>query len=321
MTRKVQPLFGREHQGSRNHRTLRWLPSVCAVVLVTIAAPAVAQDTPGAPFTPHISENAEQLAKILGISQLVNDARRMHSETPCGSAVTVDELSMRQDIVETLLAAAFQVDGILAELDNERAHLSELSSILQARRDRSVNLANAANLVTGTGVGIAVNAMQFSSSTANFGNGLGVGSGIASTVLSIVGIRFQRGPQHSVGRIPNMLAPLFGRPAALHSYYPQEVLEYLRSVPPSESPGRGSRLDQLMAEWRQAGRVGPSGSAKTDQQITRLTSSLDEKTKLSIDDISDRIAMLGDVTGRVALMKRDLADLMLSVRAVRKCGP
>ena len=53
--------------------------------------------------------------------------------------------------------------------------------------------------------------------------------------------------------------------------------------------------------------MGPAGSAKTDRQITRLTSSLDTKTKLSIYDISDRIAMLGDVTGRVALMKRDMA--------------
>src|ERR1700730_17655470 len=44
-----------------------------------------------------------------------------------------------------------------------------------------------------------------------------------------------------------------------------------------------------------------SGTAwlqKTDQQITRLTSSLDDKTKFSIDDMSNRIAMLADMTGR-----------------------
>ena len=321
MTWKTQQQFDQEYKGLHYREKMKWLPSLCAVVLMVIVPSMLAQNTRDSVPNTQISENAEQIAKILGISQLVSDARRMHSQAPCGSAATVEELSARQDILETLLAAAFEVDGVLAELDNERAHLSELSSILQARRDRGVNLANAANLVTGTGVGIAVNALQFSNSTANFGNGLGVGSGIASTVLSIVGIHLQRGPQRSVGRIPNMLAPLFGRPAALQSYYPQEVLEYMGSVPPGANPGSGSRLDQLMAEWRQAGRVGPAGSAKTDQQIMRLTSSLDTKTKLSIDDISDRIAMLGDVTGRVALMKRDLADLMLSVRTARKCAP
>jgi hypothetical protein len=59
---------------------------------------------------------------------------------------------------------------------------------------------------------------------------------------------------------------------------------------------------------RDAGRVGQSGNAKNDQKNARLTSSLHEKTRLSIDDLSDRVAMLGDVTGRVGLMKRDFGD-------------
>ncbi len=300
-----------------NTKTLRWLLLYCAVVLKTIVPSALAQNNP------HASENAEQMAKILGISQLISNARLMHTQTPCESAATVEELSMRQDILETVVATSFEVDGVLAELNNERANLSELSTVLQARRDRAVNLTNIAGLITGTGLGVAVNAMQFSSSTANVGNSLGVGSGIGSTVLSIIGIRQQRGPQRSVGRIPNMLAPLFARQPALNSYYPQEILEYLRSVPPGEGIDSGSRLDQLMAEWRQVGRLGPGppGSAETDQKITRLTSSLDDKTKLSIDDLSDRMAMLADVSGRVALMKRDLAVLMLSVRAERRCAP
>jgi hypothetical protein len=77
-------------------------------------------------------------------------------------------------------------------VQHERAQLYEISSLLQARRDRAVNLSNVANLITGTGLGIAVTGLQFSSSTANFGNGLGVGSGIGATVLSVVGIRLQR---------------------------------------------------------------------------------------------------------------------------------
>ena len=54
-----------------------------------------------------------------------------------------------------------------------------------------------------------------------------------------------------------------------------------------------------MAEWKQAGRVGQPGNAKNDQKIARLTSSLHVKARLSIEDLSDRMAMLGYVTGRV----------------------
>lgn len=264
MTWKNQPQFGQEYEGLRNHQTLKWLQCLYALVLITIAPSLRAQNTPDSSPTAQTLENGEQVAKILGISQLVSDARRMHTQTPCGSPATVEELSMRQDILETLVATAFEVDGVLAELDNERAHLSELSSILQARRDRGVNLTNVANLVTGTGVGIAVNALQFSSSTANFGNGLGVGSGIASTVLSIVGIRLQRGPQRAVGRIPNMLAPLFGRPAALSSYYPQEVVEYLRAAPSGEEAGRGST-----SSWPSGERRGELGRLVRQRPISR----------------------------------------------------
>jgi hypothetical protein len=69
---------------------------------------------------------------------------------------------MRQAILEGTMVASFQVDGVLAEISNEHAHLFELGALLQARRDRAVNLANVANLITGTGLGIAVNALQFS---------------------------------------------------------------------------------------------------------------------------------------------------------------
>jgi hypothetical protein len=278
------------------------------VLLVPFAFPQSAPDPAPRAANPQATANAEQVANILGISQLVSRTRSLHAQTPCEASPTLPEFALRQDILETVTAASLEVDGVLAALESERARRSELSAALQARRDRAVNLTNVAGLITGSGLGIAVNAMQFSSSTANLGNGLGVGSGIASTVLSIIGIRQQHGPQRSVGRIPNMLAPLFARPAELNSNYPETVLAYLRSIPPGEPADAGSRLDQLMAEWKEAGRVGQSSNAKNDQKIARLTSSLYEKTRLSIDDLSDRMAMLGDVTGRVGLMKRDLGE-------------
>jgi hypothetical protein len=244
----------------------------------------------------------------------------MRSQAPCGSLPTSEELATRQEILERATAASFEVDGVLAELNNEHARLFEMSSRLQGRRDRAVNLANIANLVTGTGLGIAVNAMQFSNSTANAGDGLGVASGVASTVLSIVGLHLQHGPQGSVGRVPNMLAPLFGRQAGLNSYYPQPVLTYLHSVPPGESPTNGSRLDQLMEGWTVDGRIGAPGSKNSEQQVARLTSGTGDNVRVSIDDLSDRMAMLSDVAGEVTLMKRDLADLLLSVLANKKCA-
>jgi hypothetical protein len=291
-------------------------------LVVLLAISVLGQNTPApAPeaSSPHATEHAEQVARILGISERMGNLRAEQARTACGSVPTIEELSMRQEISETIMAASLDVDGVLAEIDNESAHLMELRDALEARRNSAVNTANAASLVTGSGVGVAVNAMQLSNSTADIGDVIGVGSGIASTALSIVGIRRQRGSRASVGRVPNMLAPLFGRPAVLNAYYPPSVLDYLRSVPPGQSPSSGSRLDQLTAEWRQAGQLGPPAGAKNKEKLVLLTSSMNPNVKVTIDDLNDRIAMLSDVRGRVALMKRDLAELLMSLRAQRPC--
>jgi hypothetical protein len=292
----------------------------CLAALFAIAPWAIAQSASNEPSRQNYPEvNTEQIANILGISDIVHSAKTLRAQAPCHAAPTIDELAMRQEILERVTVSSLEVDGVLAELNNEQARLSELSSALQSRRDHSLNLVNVANLVTGTGVGIGVNALQFSSSTANIGNSLGVGSGVASTVLSIIGIRRQRGPLAAVGRVPNMLAPLFRRDAKLNSYYPPIVLTYLHSAPAGQSKDSGSRLDRLMTQWSQTGRTEPAGSSKSIKKITKLTSSSDDKVALSIDDISDRTAMLSDVAGEVALTKRDLAGLMVSIRAASKC--
>jgi hypothetical protein len=75
-----------------------------------------------------------------------------------------------------------------------------------------------------------------------------------------------------------------------------------------------------MKQWTETGRTEATGSSRASKKVTKLTSSSDDKVALSIDDISDRTAMLSDVAGEVALTKRDLAGLMVSIRAASKCG-
>jgi hypothetical protein len=294
------------------------------VAVASVANPgAVAQTQPAAAVSSacaagdpciQVSPHAEQVAGILGITPQVEQALAMRASRPAGAAMTLEELSRRQEISEAILAASFDADGVLAEIAEEQARIAEVGAFLQARRDRGVNLASLASLVTGSGVGIAVNALQFSSSTADIGNGIGVGSGVASTALSLVGIRLQRGPKRPIGSAPNMLAVPLGRPPALSSDYPEDVLAYLNSVPPGEAPERGTRLQQLLHEWVALGRLDPLDTPKGQKEVDLMTSSLDPKHKLRIDDLTNRAMMLADVAGRVSLMKRDLAELMRALR-------
>jgi hypothetical protein len=165
---------------------------------------------------------------------------------------------VRQQITEAVVAASLDVDSLLAEVANEHGRLMEVRSVLEARRDRAVSLASTANLIVGTGVGIAVNALQFKDSTAVVGDAIGIGSGVASTILSAIGIRVQNGPQHALAHSPNMLAVLFGREPVLHSQYPEAVLAYLNSIPQGQASSQGTRLEQLRQERPRAGSLGPA---------------------------------------------------------------
>ena len=227
--------------------------------------------------------------------------------------MSLEELGLRQEISERVMAVSLDVDGVLAEISQEQARINEVSTSLQGRRDKGVNLASLASLVTGSGVGVAVNALQFSNSTANVGNGIGVGSGVASTVLSLIGIRLQRGPASPIGSAPNMLAVPLGRNPVLYSDYPDHVLAYLNRVPPGENQERGTRLEQLMHEWTMLGRLDPPTTPKGKKEVDLMTSSQNARLKLRIDDLGNRAIMLADVAGRVSLMKRDLAELMRSL--------
>jgi hypothetical protein len=241
--------------------------------------------------------SARQTAQIFGIDRKIQRVRELQAERGANTSLTEEERSLRLGLLESLQMAILDIDGVLGEISNERNQLGDLRASLQLRRDKSVGRFTTAALLTGSGVGIAINATQYSSFSSRTNN------------VSIMAAKRQKGPNGSVGDVPNMLAPLLGGAPVLNTYYPPAVLQYLQSVPPDDLT-HGTRLDQLKQSWIKSGRL-DSSSAKTEQQTTAIaTSSQNPDVKVSIDDLTNRMAMLGDVEGRVYLMKRDLSVLM-----------
>ncbi len=288
------------------------------LAILVITQSALAQSDAVAPVSglqASATANSRQTAQILGLDSKMRKLRALQSQRLSNSSATLEEISLRQELLESVQASFLEVDSVIAELTNEQSELGTLRTSLQSRRDKTVSRLTSAALITGSGLGVAVSATQFttlSNTTQNVGNGIGIGSGAASTILSVLAARRQRGPNGSVADTPNMLAPLLGGTPVLNTYYPPAILQYLQSVPVGQDPGQGTRLQQLMAGWDKAGRLSAADSEKRRQKVAVLTSSGNSNVKVSIDDLTDRMAMLGDLRGRVSLMKRDLAVLMRS---------
>jgi len=226
-------------------------------------------------------------------------------------------LVIRQEISEKVLTASLDVDSVNAIIDTEIEQLRSIRSDLQSQRDKAQNIINVASLVTGGALGVVNTALQFKSSTANLGNGIGVAGGAATVVLSIVGISKQKGGKRVLADSPRMLARFFGRqpgaPESIKSVYPAAIWSYLNSPTSSEST-MVTRKEQLIAKWKTEGRIKQDGSPSGERQIEAMSSNISQMRRLNIDELSDRVAMLLDVRASVSLMKRDLAELMRSMQ-------
>jgi len=300
---------------SVTHRR-KWHFIVLLPVAMSMALMLSGQETqPTSPRSsaPVLTPDAEDAANILGLHESIARLFLLQSSRSCSEVPRLDELQARQELAQRIETVAMDLDGALGEIASEQSKLSNLRSGLQARRDRTQGYLNAASLITGSGIGIAVNATQLKDSSAIAGDILGIASGAASTVLSIVAINKQNGPSKSVGNIPNMLGPLFDREPVLHTYYPPEVMSYLQASAKTDLPNTDSRLAQLKASWIDAGEISGSGDPKSSHVLDKLATSGHQDVKLTISDLTDRIGMLGDVAGRISLMKRDMAALMRAI--------
>lgn len=278
------------------------------VLLVTIASFRIANSqTPAASQIPSLDANAWQVAHLMNLDSDLQLLAALRAHRSSDSPPSMEELTIRQQILETVQVCTLQVDGVIAEIAKEQSEISAVRTVLQDRRDRKVNHLTTAALVVGSGLGVGASATQFtglSNTTQNVGDGIAVGSGAVSILLSILASRAQSGPKGRVRNTPNMLAPLLGEVPVLMTSYPPFVLQFFQSAPAGESQ---SRLGQLMNQWNDTGLLTSRDSGERWRKITVLTATSNSGVRVSIGDLTDRIAMLEDVRGRVSLIKRDLA--------------
>jgi hypothetical protein len=185
-------------------------------------------------------------------------------------AISLEELSLRQQITEAVVVASFDVDDVLNQIDYERAQLIELRDILRSNRDRAVGTTSVATLAIGTGLGVVSGVLQFSDTTKGAGNIIGFAAGGLSTLLSFHSIRQQHGGKRPAWVLPNMLLPFFEVSQEQHGRYSNAIWAYLNSPPPGGA-SQASRRERMMGEWLGAGRFGPLDSPQSKAKIALLT--------------------------------------------------
>jgi len=239
----------------------------CALLPLIVPAACLAQETDRFKLSPP----ALQAARIIGVEPLLTRLSSLTAAKELGATgMSLEELSLHQQITEAVVVASLNVDSAVDQIDIERAQIVELQSILLARRQRAIGTTNLATLALSTGLGALSGVLQFSDTTKGAGNAIGFAAGGLSTLLSFHSLRQQHSESRPGWVLPNMLEPFFSETQE-HSDYPADTWAYLNS-PPEGAPSQVSRREQLLAQWRRAGRFPPLDSPQSKPKIGLLTS-------------------------------------------------
>jgi len=273
---------------------------VLVLTLVTAISAQSADSSDGIP--PRVLRTAQ----LIGVRPQLEELAHLRA-TPDHNEMR--EVQLVQSLQGMVIASTLDVDSVNARIDFETARLQEVQSYLSARRDQRVNLLNVGNLVIGSGVGAVGSGLQLISSAQHAGNVVSTSAGFGGTILSIIGLRQQKGRLRAPGYTPAMLAKLLGSAPPDSSEYPTDVWAYLTTPDPALPRGTTGQ-QHLISEWVDFGHLKEKPDAKT---VAALTSTGKDGPPLGIDVIGDRTAMLADVRAHVGALLVDLAELMTFV--------
>lgn len=266
-----------------------------------------------------ISSGALQLAKDLKIvpqMARLEEMKKTKTFVPGEPSYSLEVLSVRQDLSESLLSAMLQARRVISELDRQISGYDAVARVLEEKRDDAIQKNTALNfstsgVLTSTQGGLSIGTpARFQ----NAGNALAAIAGGLLIGISAYGLKIQDGGKRNEQRNPNMLAPIFGLIPVQATKYPPLVWNYLNDYEPGQ---KRNRRQQLLERWLTVHYIEPFDKPTSHHHLSQLAGTTDLHKEITIDLLRDRIPMLEDVRNTVASMFEYLDELNTFVREPR----
>ncbi|HKN85603.1 MAG TPA: hypothetical protein VJV04_01965 [Nitrospiraceae bacterium] len=254
-----------------------------------------------------LSPIARQTAVTIRVLGLLKRIPRLEQEARAEPDTLWRLLWTRQQIVDRISLAAFDVSSTVAEIDCEESradHVADgLQEVRQDRQERGLFLALIGGALIGVVAGSLSLAAQATASAANaiLGGALSVGLGGAATVFL--------GGEHDFFHPRNHLRDLRNSPEQ-SMLFPASVWRYLNG-PSRILPGETVR-EALLTYWGEDGRLGEPGSTTEQRRSTLL---FGDGGTYTITELRIRAEMLDHVKSEVLRMGQDLNQLLYEVLA------
>lgn len=216
---------------------------------------------------------------------------------------------LRQKIRETILESYFDAASVQAEADRELGSLEALRETLLARRDRSIELNNASNFIASGTLGTVGAVLGFSSTAAPFpGNLNQMLSGVVNAGMSTYALKQSAGGKTRGEGNPTVIAELFGRPTDDRTTYPESVWRFMHGSSP-DHPEK-TRVEILEEHWIMRNHLERHGSRREQLKLDLVSGVAGPRKYMTLDDLSDQISMISDISAVALLMTHHLRDLL-----------
>jgi len=272
----------------------------------------------GVGLTADAQEVAQQLDLYGQIARIDGLKKRLASQ---GSATTnLDAISARQDLFEArqqitraIVGANLEVDYVLSATAGERNQYQQIIGKLQDRENKGIFIntvvAQTVNGVMWSMSGI-FSMIAIDHAQASNPDGIcSIAAGAIPSLMALYTLYQMRGPKSRMPDHPNMIAPLLSGQSTPDGYYPEHVLKFLNTVAPGKSD-RKTRREELIKGWVESKYINGDGAVPSDKKAQAMSGTIEQRRKLSIALLQDRLSMINDIETEVVKMKRGLLELM-----------
>jgi hypothetical protein len=251
-------------------------------------------------LTPSTKELADQLEILPFLDEL-------HGKN--GEITAERKALLRQKVLETILESYFDAASVQAEAEREESRLQALRQTLVSRRDKQVEINNATNFIAAGTLNTIGSVLGFTNRIPPFpGNFNQMLSGVVSATMSTYALRQNAGGKIKGESSSTVLAELFGRPTNTATVYPESVWRFFHGKSP-EVP-ESTRVEVLEKAWIERAELEPHGSKRESLKLDLVCGVGEQKRVMTIDDLSDQINMISDVSAMASLMTHHLRDLL-----------
>ncbi len=243
------------------------------------------------------------------LAQLATLAKQGKEESP-------EALALRQQVMDRVMLASFDVDEMLGRVDAEEAHVGDSRYVLESQKEKRDSEWNIATFAISGALGTSGSAMQLTRGLNRAGGALNVAAGGTALLLSLTQLKLPDGKRMLLSPY-NMLAEVLGQEPNAQSHYPTVVVAYLHSptVSDGQLPDGQPPETSLQNAWVRLHRLQFKGSGE-GASLASVTSEPGDNRKLTLDELADREAMLRDLHGTVALIKVELRNVLLQMKPI-----